>query len=152
MTSVNQAHLELVHTAARLYNLDPALICAVIEQESNWYIYAARYEPKFFTRYIKPLVDSGTIKTPTEAVNRAVSFGLMQVMGQVAREFGFKGQSLFELCDPAIGIDMGCKVLRAKIDSKGGDITAGLLAYNGGGMPEYADEVLARVSKYTEGS
>jgi len=147
MISVNQAHVELVHTAARIYNLDPALVCAVVEQESNWDTWAARYEPAFYDRYIRPLIDRGEVKTATEGILRSTSFGLMQVMGQTAREHGFLGRWLTQLCDPPIGIDMGCRVLKDKIKT---DVWHGLQAYNGGGDPNYADEVLARMPKYTE--
>ena len=150
MISVDHAHLDLVQTAARLYNLDPALVCAVCEQESGWDPWAIRYEAKFFEHYVQPLLTNGSIKTFTEGRARAFSWGLMQVMGEVAREVGFSGKWLSQLCDPAIGIDLGCKVLRHKIDSNDGDIYSGLESYNGGGNPKYADEVLARVSKYKE--
>jgi len=38
----------------------------------------------------------------------------MQVMGQVAREHGFEGKFLSALCDPALGLDIGCAALAAK--------------------------------------
>jgi soluble lytic murein transglycosylase-like protein len=74
----------------------------------------------------------------------------MQVMGQVARENGFTGPYLTRLCNPEVGLDVGCKVLRRKIDASGGDLQKGLLRYNGGGNPDYADEVRARITKYQE--
>ena len=150
MQLMNEIHIETVRKYALQYNLDPALICAVVEQESNWDTYAARYEPAFYKRYIQPLLDNGTVKTATEAMDRSTSFGLMQVMGQTAREQGFTGQSLFRLCNPDVGLEMGCKVLRHKIDAAGGDLKAGLLLYNGGGAPEYPVEVLARMPKYQD--
>ena len=47
-----------------------------------------RYEPAFFTKYVAPLYTNNKI-TATEAYARGFSWGLMQVMGQVARESGF---------------------------------------------------------------
>jgi hypothetical protein len=104
--------IDLARQIACEHGLDPALACAVIEQESAWNPWAVRYEPAFLSRYIAPLYTAGKF-SPTEAYMRSMSWGLMQVMGQVAREFGFKEQSLAELCDPATGIEFGCRILAA---------------------------------------
>lgn len=127
---------------ARLHGLEGALVCAVVEQESNWAPWAIRYEPAFQTRYVEPQ-NLG----PTETVARSISWGLMQLMGEVARELGFQGK-LASLCDPDTGLEWGCKHLKAKLDAHGGDVTAGLLAWNGGGNKEYPEQVLARTGAY----
>jgi soluble lytic murein transglycosylase-like protein len=119
------------------------LVCAVIEQESAWNQYAIRYEPEFRERYVVPLA-----LPPTEEIARSTSWGLMQVMGQVAREHGFKGASLAELCSVAVGLDVGCAVLAAKLSVVGDDVSKGLARWNGGAHVEYASEVLARRPKY----
>lgn len=124
--------------------LDPALVCAICEQESAWEPNAIRWEPAFFSRYVAPL----NLNNQTEATARAISWGLMQVMGQVARENGFKNKYLSELCLPEVGLHCGCRVFAAKLSRVGGDTRKGLLAYNGGGRPAYADEVLARIPRY----
>jgi soluble lytic murein transglycosylase-like protein len=72
----------------------------------------------------------------------------MQVMGQLAREKGVASLYLSTLCDPALGLAVGCKILRQKLDAAGGDAPKALLAWNGGGNPDYAEEVLARVARY----
>jgi soluble lytic murein transglycosylase-like protein len=84
----------------------------------------------------------------TEAQTRAISFGLMQVMGQVAREHGFQGRFLSQLCDPDVGVDLGCHKLHECFAAHEGDPEAALLAYNGGGNSEYGKQVLARVTRY----
>jgi soluble lytic murein transglycosylase-like protein len=107
----------LARRIAGAYALDPALVCAVIEQESSWNPYAMRYEPAFFGRYVAPLYTNNKI-TASEAWARGFSWGLMQVMGQVAREHGFLSSEhpfLCELCDPEQGINVGCRVLSAKL-------------------------------------
>src|SRR5277367_3801144 len=101
--------LALARAAAAKHGLDPALVCAVIEQESAWDAHAIRYESAFRARYVAPLG-----LPPTEEIARSISWGLMQVMGQVAREHGFAGKFLSPLCDPAAGLDIGCAVLAAK--------------------------------------
>lgn len=127
---------------ARLHDLDGALVCAVVEQESNWEPWAIRHEPAFETKYVKPLH-----LADTEEVARSISWGLMQLMGEGARELGFKGH-LASLCDPDNGLDYGCRHLKGKLDSHNGDVTAGLLAWNGGGNKQYPEQVLARMTKY----
>ena len=72
----------------------------------------------------------------------------MQVMGQTAREKGVASLYLSTLCEPAVGLAVGCKVLRQKLEAAGGDTTRGLLAWNGGGNPDYAEEVLSRMGRY----
>ena len=139
--------LTLARKSAVGQSLDPALVCAVIEQESGWNPWAMRYEPAFFTKYVAPLYTNNKISA-SEAYARGFSWGLMQVMGQVAREFGFDAPFLSTLCDPEQGLAVGCKVLRKKFDAMAGDTTRGLLAWNGGGNPNYAAQVLARRPHY----
>ena len=75
-----------------------------------------RYEPAFFSKYVAPLYTNNKIAA-TEAYSRGFSWGLMQVMGQVARETGFDALFLSALCDPEQGLAVGCKVLRKKFVS-----------------------------------
>lgn len=137
---------ELIATAKRIaatFGLDPALVCAVIEQESAWDTNAIRLEQAFFRRYVLPLKLG-----PLESLCRSASWGLCQVMGQVARENGYDGD-LEALCtDPAMGIQVGCMVLKKKMARAGGDLRKGLLLWNGGSNKAYPDEVIARIDKY----
>jgi soluble lytic murein transglycosylase-like protein len=137
----------LARRAAAAQALDPALVCAVVEQESAWNPWAMRYEPAFFTKYVANLYTNNKI-TASEAYARGFSWGLMQVMGQVARETGFDAAYLSMLCDPEQGLATGCKVLRKKFDAMAGDLTRALLAWNGGANPAYAAQVLARRAHY----
>jgi len=112
--------LALARAAAEKHALDPALVCAVVEQESAWDAHAIRYEPAFRTRYVAPLG-----LPPTEEVARSISWGLMQVMGQVAREHGFQGKFLSALCEPAAGLDIGSAVLASKLAAASRDTSVG---------------------------
>lgn len=127
---------------ARVHDIDGALVCAVVEQESNWAPWAIRYEPEFQKKYVDPQ-NLGA----TETLARSISWGLMQLMGEVARELGFNDK-LASLCDPDKGLEFGCRHLKRKLDANAGDLGAGLLAWNGGGNPQYADQVLARMDSY----
>ena len=139
--------LALAHKAATIQLLDPALVCAVVEQESGWNPWAIRYEPAFFAKYVAPLYTNNKVSA-SEAYARGFSWGLMQVMGQVARESGFDASFLSALCDPENGLAVGCKVLRKKLDAARGDTAQALLAWNGGANPAYAAQVLARKQRY----
>jgi len=139
--------LTLARKTASGQSLDPALVCAVIEQESGWNPWAMRYEPAFFSKYVAGLYTNNKISA-SEAYARGFSWGLMQVMGQVARETGFDATFLSALCDPEQGVAIGCKVLRKKFDAMAGDTTRALLAWNGGGNPSYAAQVFARRPHY----
>jgi soluble lytic murein transglycosylase-like protein len=72
----------------------------------------------------------------------------MQTMGQVAIENGVKVKFLSELCDPYMGLDAGCMILKAKLRRAGDDVTKALLGYNGGGNAYYPSQVLERMEKY----
>ena len=135
--------LSLARAIAARHALPPALVCAIVEQESAWDPYAIRYEPAFRTRYVAPLG-----LPSTEEIARSISWGLMQVMGQVAREHGFDGRFLTALCDPETGLDIGCTVLAAKLAAANGDTARALQLWNGGANPDYPAQVLDRVAKY----
>lgn len=143
-----QGLILLAKSVAQKFRLDGALVCAVCEQESDWNPWAMRYEPAFMAKYVAPLYAAGKILTATEAWARAYSWGLMQVMGQVARENGVDVKYLSALCGPEAGLSIGCTVLAKKLDANSGDLIKGLLAWNGGGDPAYAAKVLARQEKY----
>jgi soluble lytic murein transglycosylase-like protein len=131
--------------------LDAKLIGAIIHQESSGHPYALRYEDGFFLKYLKGHSLSelkGYIprlcSCQTELRARACSFGLMQIMGQVAREVGFKGEYLTELIDIKTNLEFGCKYL-AKCLEKGGTVEKGLLYWNGGANKNYPAQVLGHL-------
>jgi soluble lytic murein transglycosylase-like protein len=136
--------IALAKQTAVAHQLDPVLVCSVCEQESACNPFAIRYEPAFYNRYIVPL----NLKNATDAQARAFSWGLMQTMGQVAIENGVVVKYLSELCDPYVGLNAGCVILKKKLFRAGGNVEHGLLAWNGGGAPEYPAEVIARMGKY----
>jgi soluble lytic murein transglycosylase-like protein len=146
--TVHPEIIELARRIATAHALEPALVCAVIEQESAWNPWAVRFEPGFLSRYVAPMYTAGKLNA-TEAYTRSISWGLMQVMGQVARESGFAGQSLAELCDPETSLEFGCRILAARLARTRGDVPAALLAWNGGANPDYPAEVLARTRNYS---
>lgn len=142
--STPSARLAFVTPYALKYGLQPSIVAAVCEQESTWEPGAVRFEPAFLRHYIQPM------NLPLlESLDRATSWGLMQIMGQTAIECGFSGD-LNTLRDPALGVDFGCRKLQRCYDVHRDNETS-LLAYNGGGNNFYASQVLARVKNYVRG-
>jgi soluble lytic murein transglycosylase-like protein len=137
--------LAFVTPIALKYGLEPTLVAAVCEQESEWNPWAIRFEPAFEARYIKPALPQAPT---TRELTEAMSFGLMQVMGSTAIERGWKGKFLSELCDPETGVTFGCSKLQSCF-LKHGDRETSLLAYNGGSNHLYPEQVIARVAHYT---
>lgn len=104
-----QSFSEYVNEAARKYDLNPALIYAVIRTESNFDI---------------------------TAHSSASAYGLMQITGDTFDYYmmrkGEEGKYTHDdLFDPAVNIDYGCAVLRNHLDIFGDEKTA-VAAYNAG--------------------
>lgn len=115
----------LIEVAAKGYGLDPDLVEAEVMQESSGKVVCSRYEDAFWNHYIVPMKLEFQ-----EGKDRATSWGLMQIMLQVAREYGFAGTPQ-ELMDPTTNLDYGCKHLRNKI-RRYGRVDKGIAAYNAG--------------------
>ena len=177
-----RAELEAAATAS---GLELELLAAVVEQESAGEPAAWNPEPKY--RYFWNVrtgapfrgvsaLELGAQFPPRDFPSLAgdpdnewwgqqASWGLMQIMGAVAREHGYRGKYLPGLVDPAVNLLIGAAHLAANVrwasalagglEQKEARVTrAALAAYNGGrggNAPggalrngEYADHVLAR--------
>lgn len=97
---------QLIETHPDRGELPVACVLAVCQIESGYNPWAYRYEPGF--RY---LVGDVGIMSPTEKTQQMASWGLMQVMGAVAREAGLTG-FCSKLCEPSIGLAYGMRHLR----------------------------------------
>ncbi len=110
--------LKTVHRQATLAGVEPELVLAVIDVESN------------FDRY---------------AISTATALGLMQVMPFWVPELGYKDKN--ELFDVEINVLLGCRILKYYLDMERGDRVRGLARYNGSvGKRWYADRVLQRLA------
>ena len=142
---------QLIVDSATRIGINPQLLAALIHQESGGAVYAVRYEPAFLRRYLADKTKKtigGHIPTScscqTEVQMRATSFGLVQIMGQVAMERCFRGEFLTELCDPATNLRIGTEFLQTLLHRH--DTTEkALLRWNGGGDPDYAKKVLGHI-------
>lgn len=96
---------------SKTFQVDLNLILAIILQESGGKPFIARYEKNWGYFYkTKEFAKNLRITEDTEMIFQQTSWGLMQVMGSVARELGFIGQ-LPELTDTRLGVYNGTKKL-----------------------------------------
>jgi len=128
-----------IDSVARAQGLPPALIAAFVQNESGFNPWATRTEPHY-TRNV--VVQRGAKKwskehggSPsyeTELADRSQSFGLMQPMGEVVRENGFKERYLAALYLPINSLTQGCIHLKKKMKIYGIDTASAISAYNQG--------------------
>lgn len=161
-------HLIAVQEATR-FGIEPRWVLGMIEVESSGEPDAWNPEPKY--RYLWDIAQGKPFRKLTEAEQASeipptdfpgprgldrdaewwgqqASWGLMQVMGAVARELGYKGRHLPALCRPEIGIPIGCRHLANQI-RRFGNLDNGIAAYNAGTprledpkVKQYVDSVI----------
>ena len=110
--------LTRVHYEARRAGLEPELVLAVIDVESN------------FDRY---------------AVSVAGALGLMQVMPFWLDEIGRPGDNLLHI---NTNLRYGCTILKYYLDKENGDLRRALGRYNGSlGKRKYPNKVIDRLTR-----
>lgn len=142
----------LIAEASNTHSLDAALVAALIRVESGGNTWASNPEPPYHylwdVKKKRPfrglsIVEATSMFPPRdfyalsgdtdqEFWNQRTSWGLMQVMGAVARERGFTGPYLTELCDPVLNLSIGAAHLSAALAWAKGDERLGLASYNAG--------------------
>lgn len=101
----------LIQSIAPKYNLDPKLITAFVQVESNFDTWAVRYEDHFEYIFNAELfAKANRITEATETQCQKMSWGLMQIMGGTARGLGYKGP-LTALTDGEYNLHLACKYL-----------------------------------------
>ncbi len=149
-----EQYLPIIQAKAVAHGHPAELIRAMAEQESSFFPYRNRFEQGFYDSYIKgknlDFVPPLCLKI-TEALGRATSWGLLQVMGATARQYGFRGW-LPELCLPEVGLEWGCRYLadlRRQFGHEGWPVV--VRAYNAGPggrhneHKDYPNEVLEKL-------
>ena len=128
-----------IEAAATREALPPALIAAVIQEESRFDPWATRAEPNYMRsravrraaeRFVRIHRLGPTLFT--EIVDRSRSYGLMQIMGETAREQGFAPSFLAELYIPQNAIAHGAMLLAHLLHRYHNDTLAAISAYNQG--------------------
>jgi soluble lytic murein transglycosylase-like protein len=143
--SIEAGHTDLVpyyseiDSAARAHRLPAALLAGVIQEESRFAEWATRMEPRYMrSRAVRNAVvrwsraHGGVPNAYTELADRARSYGLMQIMGETAREQGFGARYLAELYLPHNSIEHGALLLAQLMKRYSGDTLAAISAYNQG--------------------
>lgn len=139
----------LISFQAAIHSIDPTLVASVIMVESSGRPAAIRFEKNFrWTLHIHHFADMNNITHDTELMLQKSSFGLMQVMGAVARELGYQ-KNLSKLIEPKMGIEYGCKKLRQLFDKHGSKLDDVIASYNAGSprFDENGEYVNARYVK-----
>jgi soluble lytic murein transglycosylase-like protein len=109
--------LKAVHLQATRAGVEPELVLAVIDVESD------------FDRF---------------AISSATALGLMQVMPFWVSELGYKDKN--QLFDVDVNLLLGCRILSYYLDMERGDLVRGLARYNGSvGQRWYSDRVIERL-------
>jgi hypothetical protein len=147
-----------IKDASARHGLKPVLVAAVVEQESGGQQWATRHEPNYIWLWPAggPVTPPRGVSYSTEVNQQRTSWGLMQVMGAVARERGCREPFLACLCDPALGLEYGCRHLLWLRQRFGYPPDSELLAAYNAGSPaskagqQYATEVLSRVPRLNE--
>lgn len=141
----------LIDAAATRHGLEPRVVCAQVQVESTANPWAWNPEPKYRWFWDVRLKRPFRALDPSEIARKAppadfhcyagdpdqewwgqqASWGLLQVMGAVARELGFTGDYLSQLCEPVLNLELGCTKLGTEL-TKTGDIRSALARYNGG--------------------
>jgi soluble lytic murein transglycosylase-like protein len=117
------------------HGIELELILAFIEVESSFYPFAFRFEPKWRVArtddQIRQVALHNNLSESTERIELMSSFGVMQVMGEVARELGYTGR-LTDLFDPVYGIQYGCLKLKKCLEKYPNNQDDAIAAYNAG--------------------
>lgn len=125
------AYTDLIQRVANEEHLPFALLEAQVVEESSGNPFAFRFEPAFFQHYIR---NNPKAVAKSYGPLAACSYGLLQIMLEVAVEHGFTGRPE-DLFDPYRGLSAGAAYLKHLWDMAGGTDDAyktALLCYNGG--------------------
>ena len=147
---------ELIARIAEKHDLDPALVYGVCMKESSLDPLAMRYEPNY--RWLITNIDGlkpANCSRDTEMIMQKISWGLMQVMGAVLREYKFAGWLNQISFIPELQLKYGCIHLKKKLARWG--TVHGIAAYNSGTPrfkegqlvnQEYVDKVMKFSGQY----
>lgn len=139
------------------FGIDFNLICAIILTESSGNPWVCRVEPtwKYFY-HVRDFADLLGITYDTETMQQCTSWGLMQVMGSVTRELGYK-DLLTKLVEPELSIQYGCKKIK-QLQQKYTLEADVVSAYNAGSIikntsgvylnERYVDKVYSRLREF----
>lgn len=131
-------YIALIKAECLKRNLDPQLICAIVDTESAFNTWAVRYE----SGVMRPVAVSvcakvNRISEDTETQCQRISWGLMQVLGSTLRWIGYRDH-LPAICDPKQGIFWGCETFE-KLGDPYKFREEKISAYNAGSVKKHDD-------------
>lgn len=129
----------LINAVAVNQGVDAFLVASIIQKETEGDQYACRYEDHYKWLY-KPefFAKKNRISLATETMMQKTSFGLMQVMGAVAREDGYDRELVELAVRPELALEISVKHLKNFI-RKYGNIEDAVAAYNAGSVRKNID-------------
>jgi soluble lytic murein transglycosylase-like protein len=141
------------------HGMDPNILLAIITVESAGNPFAVRYEPQWkYHHFPREVASRLNASYETEVVMQSCSWGLMQIMGSVAREKGFSGW-LSELTKPELNIHYGALHFKGFLE-RHGNLSDAVACYNAGSVRKtkggnyvnqvYVDKVMGEYRKLTE--
>jgi soluble lytic murein transglycosylase-like protein len=111
-TWIARLPLNLIYDIALDEEVPWTLLAAIVQTESGGDPLAVRFEPDYkYVLNTAQFATANNISQVTEMMLQKTSWGLVQVMGGVAREHGHKG-SILELAVAEIGLRYGAKHLK----------------------------------------
>ena len=126
--------------------IDPVLLRAILEVESGFDKWAVRFEMDFtYIVSAQRFARLNKITHQTEIFCQKCSWGMGQIMGGTARDFGFHGP-LPELLDPDTNIFWCGMVLKKKV-LRWPNLKEHISAYNAGSPSKMNPEYVAKVLK-----
>ena len=154
---------DAITEAAAAARVRPSLLMGLAWKESSFLWWAAKFEPGYPylwdvknnrpTRVESETGALGICSPATELQFQRASWGICQVMGATAREFGFREPLLTHLLDVRLGASYGAKYLAALLTRHKGDEADAVSAYNAGSPTDknfnaYVSPVLTMAETY----
>lgn len=142
------------------FDLPKWLIWSICKQESNFNQFACRYEENYRWLFHPEEVKPKDCSLKTEVVFQKTSWGLMQVMGAVYREYGYNNWLPEISCDIETQLLYGCKHLN-KLNRRWGSYLWDVVAAYNAGSPRrttegyyinqgYVDSIMKHKREYEE--
>lgn len=123
---------EIIEKVAKEQGIDPKLLLAICTVESSLNPFAIRYEPAWsYYYFVNEHASRLGITQTTERVLQACSYGLAQIMGSVARSYGYSENLTKMFSGPEIPLRYSAMHLKNFITKYGSEVDA-ISAYNQG--------------------
>lgn len=123
--------MSLIQEKAKLHQVDPALLGAIVQVESGGDPWAVRYEATF-SWISNPARHAANNRTTveTEIQLQRFSYGLCQIMGGKLRDMGFQAELPLAF-DPSMNLEYGAELLQ-RLTASYPVLQDAISAYNAG--------------------